>query len=94
MKRHKRMKTLEECAGLGRSHKLKPSGVGTEGVHFRNFGWDGVPKEFERPDGTISVDKTAGGHSRPGKKQQIRNANRSFKKRARQNLKRQMLKEL
>ena len=46
--------------------------------------------QFERPDGTIGVDKTAGFHSRPGTKQTIRQANRAQNKKARQTLKRQL----
>jgi len=47
-----------------------------------------------RSDGAISVDKTIGVNSRPTKKQQLRNANRSMTKSARQLLKKEIREEL
>lgn len=44
-------------------------------------------------EGTPITDKTQHCESRPGAKEKIRNAKRAFKKRARQQLKREMLSE-
>ena len=44
-------------------------------------------RKVKRSDGSISIDKTAGMNSRPHKKEQLRNANRSINKAARQRLK-------
>ncbi len=51
------------------------------------------PRKVHRSDGSVSADKTAGLHSRPGKKAQLRQANRAITKSARQALKRQMQKD-
>jgi hypothetical protein len=47
----------------------------------------------QSPTGAPSTDKTQHCESRPGAKEKIRNAKRAFKKRARQQLKREMLSE-
>lgn len=53
----------------------------------------GEKRKVIRSDGSVSTDKTGGFHSRPGHKQEIRNANRSITKSARQTLKRQMMED-
>lgn len=51
-------------------------------------------RRIKRSDGSISIDKTHGMNSRPHKKQQLRNANRSITKSARQKLKKQLKEEV
>jgi hypothetical protein len=50
----------------------------------------GVLRKVVRSDGQVSTDKTAGFHSRPAKKQELRNANRALNKAARRSLARQL----
>lgn len=45
----------------------------------------------QSPSGSLIADKTQYFESRPGAKEKIRNAKRAFKKRARQQLKREMM---
>ena len=97
------MKPLSAVAGKPQRHKYDVQGGeakywGT--CHNIRYAKDpdtgeyvSSPKPFQRSDGSTSVDKTQGWHSRPGHKQALRNANRAITKRARQQLKRQMLDE-
>ena len=57
--------------------------------------WGTMGREkVHRSDGSVSVDKTHGVNSRPHKKEELRNANRSMKKSARQKLKQDMMDEV
>lgn len=47
-----------------------------------------------RSDGSVTTDKTAGVHSRPHKKEELRNVNRSINKTARKKLEKDMNQEV
>lgn len=97
------MKTLTECAG-----KRKKPKYDVQGGEAKYWGtchnqvtyqdkdgqWKYKPRKFKRSDGSLTVDKTEGWHSRPGQKEKRRNANRGINKRARQILKRQIKDEI
>lgn len=54
----------------------------------------GKKRMVTKTDGTQTTDKTAGFHSRPAKKESLRQANRAINKSARRLLKQQMEEEL
>jgi hypothetical protein len=85
------MKTLQALAGKRpRINKLS-----TDNYEARYWGClFKKGRKFTRSDGTESSDRTFGFHSRPGKKEAIRNANRSVQKSARMMLKRQLADEV
>ena len=56
--------------------------------------WGGKGKKFDRPNGSVGADKTLGFHSRPAKKQSLRQANRAINKVARRSLKKDLLEKL
>lgn len=82
------MKTLLESAGKQRVDKTDVQKVGNTN---RWVAYDSGT--VSRSDGSRGTDKTAGGHSRPGAKARARQENRAINKRARQILKRNMMKE-
>lgn len=82
------MKPLGGYKDKGKKQDVQAS----EAKYWSTLGKKGRP--FTRPDGTVSTDKTRGFHSRPGKKEAIRNENRSLNKRARQRLKDEIKKEI
>ena len=100
------MKSLAACAGQKKSLTHKQSTNESAARYWgtcHNFthrlnpatgNYEPIPRKFTRSDGSVSVDKTKGWHSRPGHKEQIRNANRAVTKRARQILKRNIDEEL
>lgn len=78
-------------AGIKPKRKLNPV-CDQPGKYWATLDLESKP--FERSDGTIGVDKTKGFHSRPGKKESLRQANRSYKKAARRELKNSMNEEV
>ena len=84
------MKTLQAEAGL--RHRTRKTS--TQDTDFNRCNQPQWTAPFARTDGSVGVDKTIGLHSRKGKKQAIRNANRSIQKRGRTALKRQLNDEL
>jgi hypothetical protein len=82
------MRTLLEYAGKKRREKRSTQASAAK--YWATFTWPGEKLKVLRSDGSVTTDKTAGFHSRPGYKESIRNGNRRIKKAGRQALKREM----
>lgn len=83
------MKPLEHSAGRRARPKYDVQGC-NEAKYWATWVSDGRRRTVMRSDGVISVDKTAGAHSRPTAKLVLRNANRALTKSARRSLSQQL----
>jgi hypothetical protein len=85
------MKTLRQIAGGNTRRKYDVQNPPAK--YWGTWTPQGKRRVVHRSDGSMSTDKTSGFHSRPAHKEQLRNANRSMNKRARQMLKQQLAQE-
>ena len=86
------MKTLRLCAGL--RDKRKADVQNYPAKYWGTWTDEGSKRLACRSDGSVSVDKTAGFHSRPHKKEELRQANRAITKSARRMLKQQLAEDV